>query len=194
MKFYSDNIRAKAGILALRNLNVFPAGELDTNRPWGELFREACRRAAVTAKQIIEHESEVFGTAEDRVSLPALSIPRFEILGGGRYKLTGGLFLWGGYLFQPGAILCVTETDYRIETPELAQLATAVPIKEEEVRYDTYNGSKLEEISDEVLKELDVTLDRDKLYYAYSDEPGTKTWDDLENNGKDGLLPSSSIS
>ena len=95
MKMHSDNIKATAGVLAIHNLNVFPSsgGSMDYTVPWQDSFREACRRAAILAAEAVADRAEgSFG--DDKATLLELSIPRFEVLGEGRYRLTGGLFLW----------------------------------------------------------------------------------------------------
>ena len=175
MKMHSDNIKATAGILAIHNLNVFPssgAGNMDYTVPWQDSFREACRRAAILAAETVEKRED--GMYNDRVPLPELSIPRFEVLGEGRYRLTGGLFLWAGYLFSPGATFRVLGNDFNIETPDLIQAATLVPAAMTEAKYDTYNASALAEISDDVLRELDLDLDKSAL-------PGEDDEIDIDN-------------
>ena len=188
MKTHSANIRAIAGILAVHNLNVFPGsgGDMDYSVPWQDSFKEACRRAAIIGRMSVEEET--FG-GEDKLNLITLSIPRFEVLGENRYRLAGGVFVWAGHIFNPGAVFRVQGNDLNIETPELVQVCTAVRAVMEEMKYDTYNASKLGEISDEVLKELDITLDKSKLAYAYlEDGEEGKTWDDIEQEtGEDGF-------
>ena len=164
MKMHSDNIKATAGVLAIHNLNVFPSsgGSMDYTVPWQDSFREACRRAAILAAEAAADLAEdSFG--DDKATLLELSIPRFEVLGEGRYRLTGGLFLWAGHLFSPGATFRVLGNDFAIETPDLIQVATAVPVTMTEAKYDTYNASALSEISDDVLRELDLDLDKSTL-------------------------------
>jgi hypothetical protein len=160
MKKYSDNIRAAAGILAVNNLNVFPSsgvnGTLDYTVPWQTSFREACRRSAILAAKAMDPEWGEPGM----FSLLELSVPRFKVLGDDRYCLTGGLFLWAGHLFSPGATFRVRDNDLNFETPELIQVATAVPAKMEEMNYDTYNATDLREISDDVMTELGMTFDK----------------------------------
>jgi hypothetical protein len=189
MKTHSANIRATAGILAVHNLNVFPGsgGDMDYTVPWQDSFKEACRRAAIIAK--MSTEQEYFGDDSSKLNLVTLSIPRFEILGEGRYKLVGGIFVWAGHFFETGAVFRVHGNDLNIETPELVQVCTPVRAKMEEMKYDTYNAAKLGEISDEVLKELDITLDKSKLAYAYlEDGEEGRTWEDIEEeSGEDGF-------
>ena len=164
MKMHSDNIKATAGVLAIHNLNVFPSsgGSMDYTVPWQDSFREACRRAAILAAEAAADRAEDF-FGGDKATLLELSIPRFEVLGEGRYRLTGGLFLWAGHLFSPGATFRVLGNDFAIETPDLIQVATAVPVTMTEAKYDTYNASALSEISDDVLRELDLDLDKSTL-------------------------------
>jgi hypothetical protein len=172
MKHFSSNIKPIAGILAIKNLNVFPASGdtdcLDYSQPWVDSFREAVRRSSVLAAEAVQNDE--FGYDPSHFSLLELSIPRFAALGGGRYRLTGGLFLWAGHLFSPGATFRVQGNDFHIETPDLIEVATAVPVVMEELKYDTYNAAKLEEISDEVLKELDIELDKSNLMDSDSDD------------------------
>ena len=156
MKKYSDNIKATAGILAVHNLNIFPSSTLDYSVPWTDSFREACRRSALLAEKAMDPEWGESG----KFSLLELSVPRFEVLGGGRYRLTGGLFLWAGHLFSPGATFRVHANDLNFETPELIQVATAVPAVMREMTYDTYNATSLSEISDEVMSELGMDFDK----------------------------------
>lgn len=191
MKNFSNNIKPIAGIVAIKNLNVFPTqGEdaLDYSKPWVDTFREAVRRASILADAAF-NPTNSWGQRDDQFSLAQLSTPRFEALGNGRYRLTGGIFLWAGYLFSPGATFRIQANDFHIETPDLIEVATAVPAKMEELKYDTYNASRLSEISDEVLKELDVNLDKSKLAYAYLEEGEEgQTWEDLEDDGSDGFI------
>jgi hypothetical protein len=96
MKMHSDNIKATAGVLAIHNLNVFPSsgGSMDYTVPWQDSFREACRRAAILAAEAAaDGAAERYSFGDDKATLLELSIPRFEVLGEGRYRLTGGLFL-----------------------------------------------------------------------------------------------------
>jgi hypothetical protein len=175
MKKYSDNIRAAAGILAVNNLNVFPHsgvdGVLDYTVPWQTSFREACRRAAILAAKAMDPEWGEPGM----FSLLELSVPRFEVLGDDRYRLTGGLFLWAGHLFSPGATFRVRDNDLNFETPELIQVATAVPAEMLEMQYDTYNATALKEISDEVVAELGMTFDKSTF----------KSFDEIDENDED---------
>jgi hypothetical protein len=187
MKNFSDNIKPVAGILAVKNLNVFPSsGEpdcLDYTKPWGDSFREACRRAGILAAEAFAERSD------QKFSLAQLSVPRFEVLGGGRYRLTGGIFLWAGCLFSPGATFRVQANDFHIETPDFIEVATPVPAKMEELKYDTYNAARLNEISDDVLRELGIELDKSKLAFAYLEEGEEgKTWEDLEDEELDGFI------
>ncbi len=184
MKMQSDNIRAYAGILAVHNLNVFT----DVDGQTAEAkFKEACRRAAIVGKMAMEHDT--FGE-EGKMDLVTLSIPRFETVDEGHYKLAGGIFVWANHFFKAGAEFRFRNGDLDFVTPELIEPAVAVRAKMEEIKYDTYNGAKLGEISDEILKELDLTLDKSKLAYAYLDdgEEG-KTWDDVEEEtGQEGFF------
>lgn len=176
MQNFSSNIKPIAGILAVQNLNVFPSSGaddcIDYTKPWEESFREAIRRAAILAAQAIT--SDAFDYDPGKFSLLELSIPRFAILGEGRYRLTGGLFLWAGHLFSPGATFRIQADDFHIETPDLIEVATAVPATMQEMRYDTYNASRLSEISDDVLRELDIQLDKSSL-------PGEDDEIDIDN-------------
>ena len=185
MKNTSSNIKAVAGILAIKNLNVFPSSGaadcLDYTKPWADSFREAVRRSSVLAAEAFGNEDGFRAGSPGQYSLSQLSVPRFQALGSGRYRLTGGIFLWAGHLFSPGATFRVQGNDFHIETPDLIEVATAVPAKMEKMKYDTYNAAKLGEISDEVLKELDISLDKSKLAYAYlEDGEEGRTWEDLE--------------
>lgn len=194
MKNTSSNIKAVAGILAIKNLNVFPSSGaadcLDYTKPWVDSFREAIRRSSVLAAEAFGNEDGFRAGSPGQYSLSQLSVPRFQALGSGRYRLTGGIFLWAGHLFSPGATFRVQGNDFHIETPDLIEVATAVPAKMEEMKYDTYNAAKLGEISDEVLKELDVSLDKSKLAYAYlEDGEEGRTWEDLEEEEEeDGFI------
>ena len=193
MKNTSSNIKAVAGILAIKNLNVFPSSGsadcLDYTKPWVDSFREAIRRSSVLAAEAFGNEDGFRAGSPGQYSLSQLSVPRFQALGSGRYRLTGGIFLWAGHLFSPGATFRVQGNDFHIETPDLIEVATAVPAKMEKMKYDTYNAARLGEISDEVLKELDVSLDKSKLAYAYlEDGEEGKTWEDLEDEDSDGFI------
>ena len=165
MKHFSSNIKPIAGILAVKNLNVFPSSGaadcLDYTKPWVDSFREAVRRASVLAEMAFADHDD--GYRGDQFTLLQLSVPRFEALGSDRYRLTGGMFLWAGYLFSPGATFRVQGNDFHIETPDLIEVATAVPATMQEMKYDTYNASHLSEISDDVLHELDIQLDKSAL-------------------------------
>lgn len=180
MKYHSRNIRPTAGILALKNLNVFPASTRDAVRYEDGLeaaFRQAVGRAAALARRAVPAG---WGARPDMFTLMQLSTPVLRALGNNTYQLDGGLLLWLGHLFRPGARFSVRGNHFAIETPELVELATDTPAKMTEMRYDTYNASRLGEISDEVLAELDIQLDKSRLAYAYADEEeGVKTWDEL---------------
>ena len=180
---HSANIKAVGGILAVRNLNVFPEGDLDYLDVHAA-FREATRRASVLAERAMDPE---WGEG-DKASLLELSVPRLKPLGSERYALTGGILFFAGRLFSPGAVFGFSDTGLVVETPDLIEAATAVPTKMSLMTYDTYNASRLGEISDDVLRELNVDLDKSALIYAYAEDgEDVKTWEDVEDGDMTGL-------
>lgn len=180
---HSANIKAVGGILAVRNLNVFPEADLDYLDVHAA-FREAARRASILAERAMDPE---WGEG-DKASLLELSVPRLKPLGAERYALTGGILYFAGMLFSPGAVFGFSDTGLVVETPDLIEAATAVPTKMSLMTYDTYNASRLGEISDDVLRELGVSLDKDALAYAYAEEgEDVKTWDEIEDGDMTGL-------
>lgn len=169
MKLHSDNIVAKTGIVAIHNLNVFEGTIVGRKE-----FRESCKRAAILAEKAFFTMSED-DRIEDHFSLVELSVPRFSILSiADHYRLDGGIFLWGGLLFLPGAEFRVTDSAVEnLGAPELIQRATAIPVEMKEMRYDTYNGEWLGDIADKILDELDLKLDKNALKSLEEEDDGT---------------------
>lgn len=152
LKRYSDNITARAGLLAVHNLNVF-------DEP--VTFQEACRRAAVLAAAANAHHDEMWGDYnKKRATLLQLSIPRIDVVGDHQYRLVGGMLVWNGRVFSPGAEFRAAGEEFEAHTPDLIEAATPVPAEMVEMQYDTYNATALSEIDDAVLAELGIDIDK----------------------------------
>jgi hypothetical protein len=165
MKLHSNNIVAKAGIVAIHNLNVFEGKTRSIQE-----FREALRRSAVLAEKAFS-AIDKGGGRPDFPSLVELSVPRFITIGPDHYRLTGGILLWGGFLLLPGAeiVLGSSQVEF-LRGSDSIEPATAIPAEMKQMQYDTYNGERLGEISDAVLSELSIKLDKSKLKYSDDDE------------------------
>jgi hypothetical protein len=160
MKRFSDNIIATAGPVPVQNLNAFVAvpGESDYAS-----FARAMSRAATGIGLALAEETR-YSNEIHQASVALLSAPRISPLGNGQYRIDGGLFFWNGMQFDKGAEFSVSQANgMQILTPDLVHRAALVPAAFNEMKYDTYNASPLDEIEDQVLSELDVTIDRAKV-------------------------------
>ena len=175
MKKHSDNIRVRAGVLAINNLNCFP--DVPTTR---DGFAELCRRAVTLGCIAVETMADRNYPQEGFLSLTQLSTPVITCVtvdGRATFSLEGGILLWGDRLLTRGSAFSFSDGgDARFAYTDCA---VAVGAEMALMKYDTYNATQLDEISDDVLRDLDVHLDRDKLKFAYpNEERGQRGWED----------------
>jgi len=153
MKLHSENLRPVAGVLAIHNLNTFP--QTSANKA---SFKRCLQRSLVLAKEAVEIFEDV--GMESRPSLAVLSIPGVSVDTNGTYTLLSGILLWGQYFFDIGAKWSFNdEGNLVILTSDLIHPAQVIPAEIKGLHYDTYNATNLNEISEEVLKELDLEFD-----------------------------------
>ena len=178
MKKHSDNIRVRAGVLAINNLNCFP--DLPTTR---DGFAELCRRAVTLGCIAVETMADRDYPLEGFLSLTQLSTPVITCVtvdGRATFTLRGGILLWGDCLLTRGSTFSFSD-DGDARYGASVHRAVAVNAEMALMTYDTYNAAQLDEISDDVLRDLDVHLDREALKFAYPDEErGQRGWEDAD--------------
>ena len=167
-KLCSDNIRATAGIVPIRGLNVFG----------NESFTTVLEKLHTVITTVPEGYSDdnFDGTLEENCglfSISALSAPLFQF-GEDVITLVSQFFIWKGLVFSKGATFGITEDDeVQVLTPELVEPASVISGQFSLLCYDTYNGSSLVDIEQKVLDELDLELDREALPKENDDERWT---------------------
>ena len=181
MKKHSDNLKVHAGVLAVLGLNVHP--DLPHTR---DGFRELCRRAAALGERARAAAADMYwhnAAGEPKpLNYGQLSTPIFGGELHGAQALIAGILVWGDCLLTAGSTVAFREDGSAVFAG--AEPVCVIPIEAKVMAYDTYNASSLDEISDDVLKELDVKLDKTKLAFAYSDTD-QKTWAELEAENPD---------
>ena len=193
MKTHSNNIRVSAGVLAVKGLNVFP--ELETppsdvplGRHWLKQFRTCLAQAAKTGETIL---AEAGVTYQGAPSLLALSIPQIEETPTpsngslAHFIVAGGLLTFGPLALHRGDEVYFWEDEMRCVVAEANHVTPTLTRGEfAEMQYDTYNATSLDEISDEILSQLEIPVDRAKLRWAYPDEEkGQVGWDENDDHG-----------
>lgn len=152
MKLHSENLRPVAGVLAIHNLNTFPQ-----TSPNKASFKRCMKRSLVLAKEAVELND---AGMESRPTLAVLSIPGIAVDSDGTHTLLSGILLWGQYFFDVGAKWSFGEDgNLVILTSDLIHPAQVIPAEIKHLHYDTYNATNLNEISQEVLEELDLQFD-----------------------------------
>ena len=162
MKSFSSNIKAKAGIAAISGLNVFPAIAGNTDL---EAFSEAMHDALGKAERIALDEAPFYEDS-NAITIAALSIPRLRSItdkSSTIYALDGGFLVFANWMISPGALFSFDRDGSLVydvcETGPKVERATLVHASMVRLKYDTYNALALEDISQEVLDELDITVD-----------------------------------
>lgn len=185
MKDHSDNISIVAGTLAIRDLNVFAP-----DVRWEDALKRAVANATRIHNSVKNGEMQWIPT-NGSPTLLELSIPQLTSMGDGWYKVMGGIFLFNGYLFEENDVFQIGDDGYLTDS-YIRQIgdevypAVALTSKHELLQYDTYNHTKLGKIDPKILAELGITIDFEKISYAYP-EDGERAWDDLGDEYDTGM-------
>ena len=155
MKTHSDNINARAGVLAIRGVNMFDFPGLDFRKA----FQQALSDLVKNAEAIRVHDEDEWDSGYG-LSLASLSVPRLEKVADSTFRLHAGLLAVNGWMVEAPSVFKVTADGF---SGDNVCEVTLIDVTVQELTYDTYNGIDLKDIDRNVMKELGVEMTDEEI-------------------------------